>query len=97
MKEGKGVVMNFFPYLNLGFASLNHEIKRVTVVSSLDCAMECTATRECRSFSFNSNESVHKVYAHLLSAKNLMDMCITKPANWLVNIASFYAKKRCLI
>ena len=45
MKEGKGVVMNFFPYLNLGFASLNHEIKRVTVVSSLDCAMECTATR----------------------------------------------------
>ena len=50
--------MNFFPYLNLGFALLNHEIKRVTVVSSLDCAMECTATRECRSFSFNSNESV---------------------------------------
>lgn len=50
--------MNFFPYLNLGFASLNHEIKRVTVVSFLDCAMECTATRECRSFSFNSNESV---------------------------------------
>ncbi|CAH3155014.1 unnamed protein product [Pocillopora meandrina] len=37
---------------------MNHEIKRVTVVSSLDCAMECTATRECRSFSFNSNESV---------------------------------------
>lgn len=58
MKEGKGVIMNFFPYLNLGFALLNHEIKRVTVVSSLDCAMECTATRECRSFSFNSNESV---------------------------------------
>ena len=58
MKERKGVIMNFFPYLNLGFALLNHEIKRVTVVSSLDCAMECTATRECRSFSFNSNESV---------------------------------------
>nr|XP_058963008.1 uncharacterized protein LOC131789850 [Pocillopora verrucosa] len=47
-----------FELVGTGFALLNHEIKRVTVVSSLDCAMECTATRECRSFSFNSNESV---------------------------------------
>ncbi|KAL9960950.1 hypothetical protein ACROYT_G034459 [Oculina patagonica] len=47
-----------FEFVEEGFALSNHGITSLQVVSPIECAMECTAILECKSFNFKVTENV---------------------------------------